>query len=211
MLVTTTYSAHPRLAQSLEARIRSRDCCSIGECGLDNTEPAHSLSGQRQLFQQQDTVAHQFRKPLVLYLRGNNRHSMSDVMREAAAIIRDSTHPNQWIHVYCYTGSLLDYQHWVWKFFNSVFGFTRKSAMAAGFDELACRIDLYRLVLETYSTLLSPQGLETDSPLLSPQGLACGHQYELTNQARMIAEHRNLLSWVILRVTALSAQMFYRV
>ena len=47
----------PRLAKSitespwstLEARIRSRDRCAIGDCGLDYTEPAHSLPGQRQL------------------------------------------------------------------------------------------------------------------------------------------------------------------
>ncbi|KAI0213920.1 hypothetical protein LSAT2_000994 [Lamellibrachia satsuma] len=29
---------------------------------------------------------------------------------------RDNTHPNKWIHVHCYTGSLLDYQHWVGEF-----------------------------------------------------------------------------------------------
>ena len=135
----------------------------------------------------------------MLHLRGNNRHSMSDVMREAAAILSDNTHPNQWIHVHCYTGSLLDYQPWFGKFPNSVFGSTHKSAMAAGFGELACGIDLHLLVLET------------DSPLLSPHGLACGHPYELISQAQMIAEHRNLPSWVILRVTALSAQTFYQV
>ena len=71
--------------------------------------------------------------------------------------------------------------------------------MAAGFGELACHIDLYRLVLET------------DSPLLSLHGLACGHPYELISQAQMIAEHLNLPSWVVLRVAALNAQMFYRV
>ena len=206
-VVKTTYGANPRLAKSiterawstLEARIHSRDCCAIGECGLDYREPAHSLPGQRQLFQQQVTLAHQLKKPLVLHLRGNNRLSMSDVMRETAAILRDNTHPNQWIHVHCYTGSLLDYQHSVGEFPNSVFGITHKSAMAAGLGELACRIDLYRLVLET------------DSPLLSPHGLACGHPYELISQAQMIAEHRNLPSWVILRVAALNAQTCYQV
>ena len=71
--------------------------------------------------------------------------------------------------------------------------------MAAGFGVLACRIDPYRLVLET------------DSPLLSPRGLACGHTYELISQAQMIAEHRNLPSGVINRVAALNAQTFYRV
>ena len=66
--------------------------------------------------------------------------------------------------------------------------------IAAGFNELARRIDLYSLVLET------------DSPLLSPHGLACGHPYELINQAQMIAKDRNLLSWVVHRVAALNAQ-----
>ena len=131
-MVKTTYGAHPQLAKSttkrawsmLDARIHSRDCCAIGECGLGFTEPSHSLPGQRQLFQQQVTLAHQLKKPLVLHLHENNRHSMSDVMREAAAILRDNTHPNQWIHVHCYTGSLLDYQHWVGELPNSVFGIT---------------------------------------------------------------------------------------
>ena len=80
-----------------------------------------------------------------------------------------------------------------------MFGITHKSAMAAGFGELAYRINLYRLVLET------------DSPVLSPHGLAIDHSYELTSQAQMIAEHRNLPSWFILRVGALNAQMFYQV
>ena len=79
---------------------------------------------------------------------------------------------------------------------NTVFGITHKSAMAAGFGELASRIDLYRLVLET------------DSPLLSPHGLAFGHPIELLSQSQMIVEHRNLPSWVILRVAALNAQTF---
>ena len=93
----------PRLAKSiterawstLEARISSRDRCAIGECGLDYTEPAHSLPGQRQLFQQQVTLAHQLKKPLVLHLHGNNRHFMSDVMREAAAILMQGQHAPQ--------------------------------------------------------------------------------------------------------------------
>ena len=53
VVVKTTYGAHPRLAKSiteragstLETRTHSRDCCAIGECGLDYTEPAHSLPG----------------------------------------------------------------------------------------------------------------------------------------------------------------------
>ena len=61
VVVKTTYDAYPRLAKSiterawstLEARIHSRDYCAIGECGLDYTKTAHSLPGQRQLFQQQ--------------------------------------------------------------------------------------------------------------------------------------------------------------
>ena len=84
VVVKTVYGAHPRLAKSiterawntLEARIHSRDCCAIGECGLDYTEPTHSLPGQRQLFQQQVTLAHQLKKPHVFHLRGNNKHSV---------------------------------------------------------------------------------------------------------------------------------------
>ena len=101
VVVKTIYGAHPRLAKSftegawstLEASIRSRDCCAIGECGLDYTEPAHSLPGQRQLFQQQVTLAHQLRKQPVLHLCESNRLSMSDVMRKAAAIPGDNTPP----------------------------------------------------------------------------------------------------------------------
>ena len=84
VVVKTTYGAHPRLAKpiteqawsTLEARIHSRDCCAIGECVLEYTEPAHSLPGQRQLFQQQVILAHQLKKPLLLHQRRNNEHTV---------------------------------------------------------------------------------------------------------------------------------------
>ncbi|KAK2177056.1 hypothetical protein NP493_620g01001 [Ridgeia piscesae] len=61
VVVTTTYCAHPRLAKTfteiawgqLSAMIYSVDCCAIGECGLDYTEPLSSLPAQRRLYQKQ--------------------------------------------------------------------------------------------------------------------------------------------------------------
>ena len=51
------------------------DCCVIGECGLDYTEPAHSLPVTAvSLFHRHIALANQLGKPLVLHLRGNHYH-----------------------------------------------------------------------------------------------------------------------------------------
>lgn len=207
VVIKTTYGVHPRLAKSLDseswdrvqAKICSPDCAAIGECGLDYTEPLHSLPSQRLLLEKHIALAKELEKPLVLHLRGNARVPFSSVMCEALAILEKHTHQRQFIHVHCFTGSLADYRQWVRQFTNSVFGITNKSVSAPGFSELARQIDLYRLVLET------------DAPLLSPRGHNNGHPYELVHQARYIAALRNLPSWVVLRVATLNAQAFYKV
>jgi len=204
--IKTTYGVHPRLAKSLrdetwdmvKARICSSDCIAIGECGLDYTEPLHSLPKQRELFGKHVALARELEKPLILHLRGNTRVPFSDVMAEALAILSIHTHQRQLIHVHCFTGTLEDYRQWVRVYTNSVFGITTKSVVAPGFADLARQIDLYRLVLET------------DAPLLSPHGHNRGHPYEVVHQAGRIASLRNIPSWVVLRVTTLNALAFYK-
>ena len=64
-----------RAWNSLQARIRCPDCCVNGECGLDYTEPAHSLLVTAvSLFHRHIAFANQLGKPLVLHLRGNHYH-----------------------------------------------------------------------------------------------------------------------------------------
>ena len=205
--IKTTYGVHPRLAKSItnktwemvQNNIGSPDCIAIGECGLDYTEPPHSLPSQRKLFGEHIALAKELEKPLVLHLRGNAHVPFSSVMSEALGTLNKHTHQRQLIHVHCFTGTITDYRQWVGNYSNTVFGITNKSVSASGFSELARQIDLYRLVLET------------DAPLLSSQGRNHGHPYEVVHQARYIASLRNVPSWVVLRVANLNAQAFYKV
>ena len=52
----------------LSAMVYSVDCCAIGECGLDYTEPLPSLHAQRRLFQRQIVIPQELRKPLAIYV-----------------------------------------------------------------------------------------------------------------------------------------------
>ena len=175
----------------MQNKIGSPDCIAIGECGLDYTEPPHSLPSQRKLFGEHIALAKELEKPLVLHLRGN--------ADEALDMLNKHTLQRQLIHVHCFTGTIADYRQWVGNYSNTVLGITNKSVSAPGFSELARQIDLYRLVLET------------DAPLLSSQGHNHGHPYEVVHQARYIASLRNAPSWIVLRVANLNAQAFYKV
>ena len=71
------------------------DCCAIGECGLDYTEPLPSLPAQRRLFQRQIVMTQELRKPLVLHLRAGKGHSVSAVVWEALTLLKQGTHRQQ--------------------------------------------------------------------------------------------------------------------
>ena len=205
--IKTTYGVHPRLAKSftngtwetVQTKIDSPNCIAIGECGIDYTEPPHSLPSQRKLLEKHIALAKDLEKPLVLHLRGNAHVPFMNVMNEALGMLNKYTHQRQLIHVHCFTGTIADYGQWVGQYSNTVFGITNKSVSAPGFSELARQIDLYRLVLET------------NAPLLSPQGHNYGHPYEVVHQARYIASLRDLPSWVVLHVANLNSRAFYKV
>ena len=177
MAIKNSYGVHPRLAKSItnetwelvQTTIGSPECIAIGECGLDYTEPPHSLPSQRKLFGEHIALAKELVKPLVLHLRGNAHVPFSKVMSEALCMLNKYTQQRQLIHVHCFTGTIADYRQWVGNYSNTVFGFTNKSVSAPGFSELTRKIDLYRLVLETYV------------PLLSSQGHNHGHPYEVVH------------------------------
>ena len=108
-VVITTYGAHPRLAKTLTENARGQlsvmvynvDCCAIGECGLDYTEPLPSLPAQRRLFQRQIVMTQELRMPLVLHLRAGKGHSLSAVMWEALTMLKQDTHRQQKIPLHC--------------------------------------------------------------------------------------------------------------
>ena len=169
IVVKTTYGAHPRLAKTftdnawgqLSAMIYSVDCCAVGECGLDYTEPVSSLPAQRRLFQKQIVIAESLRKPLVLHLRPGKGHNMSAVMGEALTMLKQHTYRQQQIHLHCYTGDLANYTKWIGIFPNTVFGVTAKTTQATGYSDLASHMDLSRLVLETLQCYPGPVGIPT--------------------------------------------------
>ena len=104
----------------------------IGECGLDYTEPAHSLPvtavSQTHCLGQpvgKATCSTLSWEPLPTYFG-----------HKALPILENTYHDHRF-HVHCYCGSLHDYQRWVGVFPNSVFG----QVLAAGLGELACCID----------------------------------------------------------------------
>ena len=208
VIVKTTYGAPPKLAETvdgkaweiLEARIRSVDCCAIGECGLDYNAPALTLPYQRLVFQQQIALAKELEKPLILHLRGNDSsESTSDVMNEALLVLKANTVKYQKIYIHGFIGSVRDFNVWRKAFPNSIFGISQESLEAKWFSDVCCRLGLLQLTLET------------NSPQLSPQGVDGGHPYDIVRLAQRVAERHNVPSWVVLRIATHNTKKFYRV
>ena len=206
--VKTTYGVLPKLAETvdgkaweiLEARIRSVDCCAIGECGLDYNAPASTLPYQRLVFQQQIALAKELEKPLILCLRGNdNSESTSGVMNEALLMLKANTIKYQKIHIHGFIGSLRDYHAWLKAFPNTIFGISHESMETKWFSDGCWNLGLLRLALET------------NSPQLSPQGVDCGHPYDVVRLAQRVAECHNVPTWVILRTATHTTNKFYRI
>ena len=208
VIVKTTYGAPPRLVTAvdrkawelLETKIRSVDCCAIGQCGLDYNAPASSLPYQRLVFQQQIALAKELNKPLILCLQGSdNSESTSAAMEEALLMLEANTVKDQKIHIHGFIGSFKHYRAWLRAFPNTIFGISHESLETKGFSDVCCCMSLHHLALET------------NTPQLSPQGVDCGHPYDVVRLAQRVAECHNVPSWVVLRATADSSQQFYQV
>ena len=120
VVLKTTYGAYPRLTFNEDAwirpfvRIHSADCCGIGECGLYRA--LSSLPAQRALFKRHIFVAKELGRLHVQHMRAGTGHPISDVMCEPFAILVESTHRQNWVHVSWYIADLTSSQRWIGRF-----------------------------------------------------------------------------------------------
>ena len=162
------------------------DCCAIGECELDYTEPLPSLPARRALFMRQIIVAKELGKPLVLHLHVGAGHPISDVMRLSFWVVRTA-------NIGCMSTAILG----TWLATStgsgdsrSVFGIAHKSVQAPGFVDVAL-----------------PASPGDGVSHAVPRDLMVGITIRwCVTPSRLLST-----SWVALKIAAINAQALYQV
>ena len=96
------------------------------------------------------------------------------------------------IHLHSFTGGLLDYQRWVRRHPQSIFGISLATTEAQATWDFGKLADIRKLVLET------------DTPYMTGS-----HASALAVQAEWLATHRGIPRWAVLGYTAHTTAIFY--
>jgi TatD DNase family protein len=139
-----------RLAGRLQGRL-----VAIGECGIDRSRKNDiPMQVQRKSFTAQVRLALKLRLPLVLHIR--------DAEEEGRAVLREQDVPAEWpIHRHCFNDSWAVAEEWLDLYPGSKIGLTGLVTYghAAAVHEVARRIPLDRLLLETDAPYFLPAGV----------------------------------------------------
>jgi Tat protein secretion system quality control protein TatD with DNase activity len=142
-------------------------------------------------------LAVQFKKPLVLHLRGNADIELSKVQSEAVEVIRASNMgPRHPVHLHCYTGSYEDLAAWMKAFPASRVGISSRTLEGDRGKVLARGINLENALLETDSPYLG-----FGDPPTNPWGLF--------GVAAELSRMRNLPPRVLLNLSSDAARRLY--
>ncbi len=199
--VYAVVGVHPHDAKNLDAETlaklyelaRDPRVVAIGETGLDYYRNLSSPEKQRTAFKDQIKLAQELYKPLVIHDRDAHQEILDILKKEKAGV-------NEGI-IHCYSGHLpLAVELMKEGFYISFAGpLTFKNAKKT--QEVAARISLERILIET------------DSPYLAPEPFR-GKRNEpalVVHTARKLAELRNKTEDEIAYVTSQNAKRVYRI
>ena len=188
--VYATFGIHPNAAwecgdeklDKLNRLLTIEKCVGIGEVGLDFLEicRCHLKRGprcrcvearqasQRRILPKLLSLACQHKKTLVIHTRGKNEGS--DAADETLHFIRRFGASNLRIHCHCFQGSEKEVREWMNFLPFCRFGITAKNLFNSKFRKVISEIPLKRILLETDSPFLIPEG--TDSQINTPWHLS---------------------------------------
>jgi TatD DNase family protein len=192
---------HPHDAQTLtpevleKLRILAKDprVVAIGEIGLDYYRDLSPRDKQKEAFIQQIRMAHAIGKPIIIHDRDANQDVMEIIKREKAG-------KNQGV-MHCYSGSLpLALESIKEGFYISFAGpLTYKNARKA--QEVAAKIPMDRLLVETDCPYLTPE------PLRGKVNEPAHVRYVAEKMAQLRNQHLDELAYI----TGRNARKVYRI
>lgn len=196
---------HPKMAteftSAAEAGLKKclgdEKCIALGEIGLDysGTFYQHEVV-QKDVFRRQLKIAIDMGKPLVIHCRDAEDDCL-EIMKEMV--------PQKWkIHCHCFTNAYSNAQLWLDAFPNLYIGVTPLVTYrtAKPTHDLARKIPIQRLLLETDAPYFIPSCIPRDDLPLSNPGLA-------VTVAKEIAQYQELPVAAVLRQCRLNTKFMY--
>lgn len=131
-------------------------CIAIGECGLG---PNYNCPMKEQVcaFEEQLKLARYRSMSVVIHV-----HELCHM--EALEICKTILHRSHHIHLHCFVGDYRKYELWVAYFPNLAIGLTHKVMNDTRLQEVATRLSLDRLLIETDSPHMPPAGCPISKP-----------------------------------------------
>ncbi|XP_076051699.1 3'-5' RNA nuclease TATDN2-like [Oratosquilla oratoria] len=205
--VWAAFGCHPHFAdqydeeaeQYLRIALSQKKAVALGEIGLDYSfKNTHSKLLQMRVFKRQLKIALEMKKPLVIHCRDANEDCL-EIMKKI--VPRDYL-----IHRHCFTGDWEEASLWFENFSNVYLGFTplitSNNNRAANLRDVASRMPLNRLLLETDAPYFRPNCLSSGLKGSSHPGMAI-------HVAAQVAVLRNLdLEEVLLQVRKNTYKMY---
>ena len=113
--VLQTWGVHPKAVGDadwnwLEKKIAAPKCVAVGECVLDET--ARDMELQEEVFINQIHLAHQFKKLLVLHLRGKTTRTTSALYGRALALTTGILNKHHKVYLHSFSAGQAEFQLW---------------------------------------------------------------------------------------------------
>jgi len=165
---------------------------AIGETGLDFHYDNSSRSEQAEVFERHIDWARNARKPLIVHIRNANDRSRGDAYHEACAIMKKNSANDCGGVIHCFSGEKSDARSALDLGFYISFAGPVTYPKAEGLREAARYVPPDRLLCETDSPYLAPQGKrgKRNEPAL------VSYIYEAISEARgIMVEDLAMLVW----------------
>ena len=198
--VLQTWGVHPKAVGDadwnwLEKKMAAPECVAVGECGLNET--ARDMELQEEVFIHQMHLAHQFKKLLVLHLRGKTTRTTSALYGGALALTTGILNKHHKVHLHSFSASQAEFQLWHPCF----------PELLVGCSWLTTREPNRETLLRTMpATVLA---LETDSPHQASRVGIINSPFRIYKQAVTIGEVRDLPTETVIECSNHALRWFY--
>lgn len=197
---------HPHEADSvdeyylsdLESLCKKREVIGIGEIGLDYFYDISPRDIQKKIFREQVALAIKRKMPIILHIRDAENREEGDAMSDTLDILEEMGAEKVGGIVHCFSGNEDDMKRALAMNFYIAFGGTMTFPRSTNLREVAMKVPMDRLLCETDSPYLSPQGYrgKTNEPSrvkVIYEKLAMLKEMELDEFAKQIHENVNRL------------------
>lgn len=165
---------HPKRVQTLtqtEFRhfkttlIKSTRVAAIGEIGLDRTVPERDWGDQKLFLETILPTLEPLGKPIILHIRSHRDDKFSVLYFLLLKLVENKLPTNQIFILHCFTGTEEIVTALLNLFLNTYFGFTFLASFKLPQIQATMAIPDNRVLLETDSPYISPEGISVISPI----------------------------------------------